>query len=175
MRRKRESSFEEEGSYRSKRIAGGISSGERLDLDETSLQYCNPDDQYMYYNVRKDLKELFNSTNESGGGFSFLGEINSQNGHKAEDPKSPLTETGRSNPISVYKDIKYLFFHCDKDILRNRLDDNSFVRAQTMEELEAGWPDKRTAMKHSFRKRHKEALKVGKRSRYGAGQKNEAE
>lgn len=186
MKRRKSAVVEKEG-YSSKRKAKSTSpktnsAGSGLDLDESSLQLSNPEDQY--YSVRQDLKVLFNSTSESGGGFSFLGEQtkNSQKEHKTEENlKSQLPKTlecprySQNDPISEKRDIKYLFFHCESDALRNRMEDNSFVRSQPLEELEADWPDRRTAMKHSFRKRHKEALKLGKRRRNGAGQKNDAE
>jgi hypothetical protein len=52
-----------------------------------------------------------------------------------------------------------LFFHSSIPKLRNRLDENSFYRSEALSELEAGWPQRRAAMKQSFRKRRKDATK----------------
>lgn len=135
--------------------------------------------EQTFYDVRRDLKELFNSSSENT--FTFLqGDVGESQGahtpenvgesqgiHTPENVKSSPTEV---LPHKEVKDhVKYFFFHCDNDVLRNRMEENSFVRAQHQEELEAEWPGRRTSMKNCFRKRQKEVLKAGKR-RYGTAQ-----
>lgn len=58
-----------------------------------------------------------------------------------------------------------LFFHSSIPRLRNRLDENSFYRSEALSELESSWPQRRTAMKQSFRKRRKDAMKMAKKKR----------
>ena len=178
MKRKVELSTQRESSS-SKRSKRTIS--EEAVLASPNEESLPPDNsESHYFKVRKDLKELFNSPNK-GLGFSFLGGQISQSDVKVRhDPittSSPNSKKYSRNvsqtPIPQEKDDKYFFFHCCNDVLRNRLEENSFVRSQSLEELEAGWPDRRTAMKHCFRKRHKEAMKVGKR--YMVAQRNKAE
>ena len=52
-----------------------------------------------------------------------------------------------------------LFFHSSVPELRNRLEENSFYRSKALSDLEATWPQRRAAMKQSFRKRRKDAVK----------------
>ena len=52
-----------------------------------------------------------------------------------------------------------LFFHSSVPELRNRLEENSFYRCEALSDLEATWPQRRAAMKQSFRKRRKDAIK----------------
>ena len=52
-----------------------------------------------------------------------------------------------------------LFFHSSVPELRNRLEENSFYRSEALSDLEATWPQRRAAMKQSFRKRRKDAVK----------------
>ena len=58
-----------------------------------------------------------------------------------------------------------LFFHSSVPELRNRLEENRFYRSEALSELEANWPQRRTAMKQSFRKRRKDAMKMAKTKR----------
>lgn len=52
-----------------------------------------------------------------------------------------------------------LFFHSSVPELRNRLEENNFYRSEALSDLEASWPQRRAAMKQSFRKRRKDAIK----------------
>ena len=58
-----------------------------------------------------------------------------------------------------------LFFHSSVPRLRNRLDENSFYRSEALSELESNWPQRRTTMKESFRKRRKDAMKMARKKR----------
>jgi len=126
-----------------------------------------------FFDVRKDLKELFNSAENEGCGFSFLGsELSEDN-----QPEQTVKESSSLEEIDIavaeekkkneHEEVTYFFFHSDNDALRNRLDENNFVRTRSIAELSMDWPDKRTAMKSSFRKRKKESCKAKKR-KYGA-------
>ena len=132
------------------------------------------------YNVNTDLRQLFG--NSAGGGFSFLGSSADEGSvedvvdHNAspEDPEKSRVKSNQATDSEASANIgdiqdtpKYFFFHSGSNTLRNRIDENSFYRTQTWEELEREWPTKRTAMKQSFRRRHKDALKFGKRKKGG--------
>ena len=58
-----------------------------------------------------------------------------------------------------------LFFHSSVPKLRNRLEENSFYRSESLSELESNWSQRRTAMKQSFRKRRKDAMKMARKKR----------
>lgn len=124
--------------------------------------------QEKVYNVNANLKQLF--SNPAGGSFSFLGnnEVDSlENDHEdLESEKTEAPDSEASQDIEDFQDTpKYFFFHSGCKALRNRMDENSFYRTQTWEELESEWPTKRAAMKQSFRRRHKDALKFRKRKK----------
>lgn len=131
------------------------------------------------FSVNTDLKQLFSSTCgdeiESGGGFSFLTDAQEGNCSTEASPKKEPCEYTTSQKLSIHsttdtlneeetepkdRDVpKYFFFHCDNKSLKNRIDENLFYRTEALEDLEAEWPARREAMKQSFRRRHKDALK----------------
>ena len=57
------------------------------------------------------------------------------------------------------------FFHSCSPNLCNRLKENHFYRSQSLSELEEEWPLRRAAMKQSFRKRRKDAIKLARKER----------
>lgn len=147
-------------------------------------------DKNQSYTVRTDLKQLFSSTSDKDmGGFTFLTEISStsdenKRGSKKEGREFNSQDVSQSTPMNHTKlldeiiptketdsspgDVsKCLFFHSGSD-LRNRLDDEpAFCCVRSVEELEGEWPARRTAMKQSFKRRHKDALRLGKRKKQG--------
>lgn len=148
-------------------------------------------DRNQSYTVRTDLKQLFSSTSDKdmGGGFTFLTEISSTNdenkrGSKKEGREFNSQDVSQSMPMNPTKlldeiiptketdsslgDVsKCLFFHSGNS-LRNRLDDEpAFCCVRSVRELEGEWPARRTAMKQSFKRRHKDALRLGKRKKQG--------
>ena len=154
-KRKRESPKEDEDAREN-----GSGDGEAKDETED-----------YFFDVRKDLKELFNSVESGGGEFSFLARESTEDNQQEEALKDSSSLKEKEFTVvqqQQQKDehtesVKYFFFHSDNDTLRNRLDENDFVRTRSIAELSADWPDKRTAMKNSFRKRKKESFKTKKR------------
>lgn len=140
------------------------------------------------FTLNTDLRELFSSSMEDKGGrgFSFLasndaipefpseGQV-SASGSIAATGSSPIPELPSEDQVSVSgstaatvagsKDVKYFFFHSDCEELQNRVDENSFYRTETWEELESKWPAKRTAMKQSFRRRHRDAIRAERKKK----------
>ena len=149
-----------------KRKRESLSEDENADLSMEGREQINSEE--YFFDVRKDLKELFNS---AGSEFSFIG------GKPAEEsrecgPEEPLGELKPDKKKRLVEPkvgeitAKYFFFHTDSATLRNRLDDNNFVRTEPFEQLEEEWPDRRTSMKSSFRKRYKEVMKAKKRKHW---------
>ena len=76
-----------------------------------------------------------------------------------ESAKVAPTDGGASSIGSGGTREVRLFFHSSVPELRNRLEENSFYRCEALSDLEATWPQRRAAMKQSFRKRRKDAIK----------------
>ena len=57
------------------------------------------------------------------------------------------------------------FFHSNNKKLVNRLDENTFYRTASLEELERGWGNRRVAMKQSARKQHRDAVRMAHKRR----------
>ena len=70
------------------------------------------------------------------------------------------TNEGTSRPT-----VLLFFFHSTSAELSNRLDESTFHRRKSLAELEQGWPERRAALKKSFRQRHREAVKLNRRKR----------
>ena len=139
-----------------------------------------------FYTVNADLKQLFSATNNRNKQvFSFLEEreqdksdskvsFNSAGENagrkKTKNKKGQLKTVDGLKQEQKHADTttnpKFFFFHSHNK-WRNRLEEHSFYRIKSLEELESNWPERRTAMKQSFRKRHKEALKLERKRRYG--------
>ncbi len=119
----------------------------------------NPDEDY-FFDVKKNLKDLFNSA--EGCEFSFFGST-LQEENKSPKQSRIVEEESTINLSTSSETPKFFFFHAKSKTLRNRLDENSFVRTESIQELNETWPERRTAMKASFRKRYKETQKVKKR------------
>lgn len=118
-----------------------------------------------FYSVDDDLKKLFSSTDGSDG-FCFLAEKEEESEMKDTEssPQKEQTEVTNDKTSQNEKHTpKPFFFHSNNTTLRNRLDENFFYRTKSLEELEEEWPEKRTAMKNSFKKRHKDALKLNRK------------
>ena len=146
-----------------------------------------------YYNVSEDIKDLFSSSNEQFSFLTEMTRDSDNDDSSMVDDMSPLATAGSSiqpkwikniNKLSSSSEdepesakvtsdqelasadtaaINCLFFHSSIPRLRNRLDENSFYRSQPLSELESSWPQRRTAMKQSFRKRRKDAMKMAKK------------
>ena len=147
-----------------------------------------------YYNVSGNLKELFTSScdeftfltdsrdDDSGNEstdhsepprttststpnwVSTLSKLSS----RAEDKSEHITGEGINQADSTEPAAltgTKLFFHSCTPSLRNRLDENNFYCSQPLSELKAGWPQRRTIMKQSFRKRRKDAIKLSRKKR----------
>jgi hypothetical protein len=125
------------------------------------------------YSVNTDLKGLF--TKSSVEGFNFLVSeaeedvpCTHEGDHASPNPESHddslETVTGALSATIHSQDMphKYFFFHSCSDSPKNGLEENSFFRTKTLEELESEWPTRREAMKQSFRRRHRDALKFKK-------------
>ena len=148
---------------------------------ESDTMECHEEDEKQMgssFSVNADLKQLFSATcgggGEIGGGFNFLTDEQTGNNSNEASPKARpcenqepsisntcTTDTLDGEEVEV-TDIdvpKYFFFHCGNESLRNRIDENVFYRTEALEDLEAEWPARREAMKQSFRRRHKDALK----------------
>lgn len=134
---------------------------------------CNEEDIKQMgssFSVNTDLKQLFSSTcrDGGGGGFSFLSdeqvgnystETSKTESHENAEPSMHSTLDAEEMEVQDIDVPKYFFFHCDTKPLKNRIDENSFYRTESLEDLEAEWPARREVMKQSFRRRHKDALK----------------
>lgn len=160
------------------------------DSEDAVVRNGSTSDRNQSYTVRTDLKQLFSSTSDKDmGGFTFLTEISStsdenKSSSKKEGREFNSQDVSQSTPMNHTKlldeiiptketdsspgDIsKCLFFHSGNS-LRNRLDDEpAFCCVRSVEELEGEWPARRTAMKQSFKRRHKDALRLGKRKKQG--------
>jgi len=124
----------------------------------------------MTYAVSTDLKELFSSA--GGEGFTFLSEDQEPNEVAEEQSfeEQPCTESTPSSEqaAETFRDDcarKFFFFHSKNEALRNRLEENTFYRRKSLEELEVGWPARRSAMKESFKRRHKDAVRFSRKGR----------
>ena len=148
-----------------------------------------------YYSVGEDIKELFSSSNEKfsfltdmdrdSDGNDSSTDYNSSSNSGSAAPKwlrhvnrvvssssseECETEGAKVTPTageadSVSSGETRLFFHSSVPSLCNRLEENSFYRSETLSLLESNWPQRRTAMKQSFRKRRKDAIKMAKKKR----------
>ena len=65
----------------------------------------------------------------------------------------------------VSKPHNLFFFHSNNKKLVNRLDENTFYRTASLEELERGWGNRRVAMKQSARKQHRNAVRMAHKRR----------
>ena len=165
------------------------------DTDSPSQLQAAAVSSERYYSVGEDIKELFSSSNEkfsfltdidrdSDGNDSSM-DCNSLSNSKSAAPKwlrsvnrvmssssseESEMESAKVTPTageagSVGGGEIRLFFHSSVPKLRNRLEENSFYRSETLSQLECSWPQRRTAMKQSFRKRRKDAMKMTKKKR----------
>lgn len=159
----------------------GLAESENEVVEEAGMDCTETSDKAdRFYTVSADLKELFNSASNSDKGFSFLTEDDvgsklDEDGNTEEMEETAdkllrtiqekLPEMDDDRTTDKPKHPKYFFFHSSNRALRNRVDENTFYRLVPLEELEKEWPSRRTVMKQSFRRRHKEALRVSKRRR----------
>ena len=90
--------------------------------------------------------------------------LSSSSSEDSEVESVKVTPTG-GEAASVGSAETRLFFHSSSPRLCNRLEENSFYRSEALSELELNWPQRRTAMKQSFRKRRKDAMKMAKKKR----------
>ena len=137
-----------------------------------------PEEADKTFTVNTDLKQLFASTSEQGSeGFSFLAsEEKAQDASERPSPNQDEqqgegeiladTATATTEENAHEHTSKFFFFHSGNADLENRLDENSFHRTQTWEELESEWPSRRDSMKQSFRRRHRDALKLGRKKKW---------
>ena len=129
--------------------------------------------QDKFYSVNTDLKNLFSSS--ASHEFGFLGNESDGKEEMASEP----TVTEKVISKSVIPDVEedsispetsqamdsdtavnfQFFYHSTASV------EHSFYRVDSPDELEAGWAEKRTAMKESFRKRCKDAIKIATKSR----------
>ena len=142
-----------------------------------------------YYDVSLDIKDMFSTSHQQ---FTFLGEDKAVSDSESSTKELPPQNSASSAPQWIKNASKLtsgdagnvssedeersctdqpdssrtkLFFHSDNPNLCNRLNDNNFYRSQPLSRLEAEWPWKRNAMKQSFRKRRKDAVKLSKKKR----------
>lgn len=111
--------------------------------------------------VNTDLKLLFSSITDDNKGFTFL----EDKGAYSEDTTvhHPPSDHEEETAPSKSRAPKYFFFHSNQEALQNRLDENSFFRTKSWEELEEEWPERRSAMKESCRRRRREAVRSGRK------------
>lgn len=144
-----------------------------------------------YYSVSEDIKDLFGSSQEQFSFLADIEDDSHESGLSSDLPLSTtFTVTApkwvetisrhSSEPADGGGEIVIakhqasssdaasmtgtkLFFHSSTPSLRNRLDENSFYRCESLRDLETNWHLTRTAMKQSFRKRRKDAAKHAKK------------
>lgn len=155
---------------RMKEIEGGLPDADRIP-NKVANSESMAGQLKKEYTVNTDLRQLF--SNPTGGGFSFL--ASEAEDSSVEDveasPNPELQSKARVTEVAITvedsedgQDVpKYFFFHSGCETLRNRVDENSFYRSESFEELQHEWPTKRASMKQSFRRRHKDALKFGRK------------
>lgn len=145
-----------------------------------------------YFSVSENIKDLFDS---SQGQFNFIADVMDDSDedrladnlppHTSRNTPAPnwiktvsklsSDSEGRSEFVadkceassydaSVSSGTK-LFFHSLTPSLRNRLDENRFYCTRSLKELEKDWPERRTIMKQSFRRRRTDAVKFTKKRR----------
>ncbi len=112
-----------------------------------------------YYTINTDLCGLFADDNE-GSKFSFLPpEVSNEVNSIAEEKVGVAKKEQR--PIRVEHEVmeviqeERMFFHHSDAVV-----DHTFHRSDELQCLEERWMDKRAALKHAFRKRHREATKT---------------
>ena len=162
---------------------------------ESPLQRSQVASTDRYYSVSENMNELFNSSNDKFSFFTESNGDLDNDSVVGDDLLPMATTAGSTSNDKVPKWIRTfnrvssspeavesakvmpdsesavataatrLFFHSSTPTLRNRLGENSFYRSEPLHELELSWPQRRTAMKDSFRKRRKEAMKMSKKRR----------
>ncbi len=121
------------------------------------------------------LKQLFGSSGSGNEEFKFLPESEDiitnteieQSKEQSEQLHPPQIESSRSSPKKEppTSKSKLFFFHSTSKTLRNRLEENTFYRTKSLEELEQAWPDRRTSMWQSFKRRKRDALRLGRKKK----------
>lgn len=134
------------------------------DIDSASSAQEEEQEEEAKCCINTDLKELFSST-DGYKGFSFLTEQepDSDTTHATQHEPTPTPTSEEQAPANTTQ--KCFFFHSDSKTLRNRLDENSFHRSSEWAELQEAWPSRRTAMKESFRRRRKDAIRLSRKRR----------
>ncbi len=107
-----------------------------------------------FYSINTDLQGLFAAEDQ---GFNFLAP-DSESEH--ESVEEELVEEVQ-HPIKVECDVmevrkdETMFFHHSGEVASH-----TFHRHESVRCLEDGWPERRAAFKHAFRKRHRDASKT---------------
>ena len=131
------------------------------------LTHCEPSSPTRE-EKKVDLRSLF-----SGQQFSFLEGEKEGLEEPAESDSGSRTTTSQAEPcvnsVSVEAQQRetqsLFFFHWSNPELSNR-HDHSFHTSRAREELERGWPEKRSAMKQLIRHSHRHAVRTaGQRKR----------
>lgn len=112
-----------------------------------------------YYAINTDLRGLF-AADDEGSKFSFLPPESDDEIECVEEDKMSTVSTDQ-RPIRVENETmearqeERMFFHHSEGVV-----DHMFYRTEVLHCLEAGWTERRAALKHSFRKRHRDATKT---------------
>lgn len=156
-------------------------------------QQCDSISTDRYYSVSEDIKDLFSSskgqfsflaeveddshesslssdlplnTNSAVTAPKWLDTISKHSAESADYGNKIAIADCQANSSDAASMVRTkLFFHSSTPSLRNRLDENNFYRSESLRDLETDWPQTRTAMKQSFRKRRKDAVKHAKKRR----------
>ena len=139
--------------------------------------------QEKYYTVSNDLKSMFGSSS-GGHTFDFLdGEVEEERGEvgvaeeivrlkprwmqgSSDSRGDPVTTSDvGSSSVMMHKPKVLFFFHSANEELVNRLEENTFYRSRPLEELDVGWGERRVGMTHSYKRRHRDAVKLARKKR----------
>lgn len=153
-------------------IEDSTSSSSQEDAPVINTNTSDETSQDKFYSVNTDLKNLFSS---DGHEFGFLG--NESDGGEDMSIEPTVTEEVISNSVLPIVEEGCMpteskqtmdnessvnfqfFFHSTAKL------EHSFYCVDSVDTLEAGWTEKRTAMKDSFRKRRKDAIKIATKTR----------
>ncbi len=126
-----------------------------------------------YFSVTSDLKDLFGRDVPHTFDFEADSETQSEIEEEIsvrhspkELPHKTYHKTKETNVEHVHKKPpKSFYFHSGNGALENRLCENWFYRPCPLDELESGWAERRAAMKHSYKGRHRDALRMARKSK----------
>lgn len=115
-----------------------------------------------------DLKSLFDQDTPYTFDFQASDSENERSGEEVPTwtPAKKLQHTPVHSTEHVRKKPpKLFFFHSGNSSLKNRLENNWFYRSRPLEELERGWAQRRTAVRQAYKARHRDALRIARKSK----------